>query len=156
MLNEQSVLDARNLITGKDGQLFITTQDGNQLFLAEVDTFSVQLTFNNVDYQPIGSDLVYAVPTGKHITLTFTEALIRDDVLLEQVLQDMMEGYVPYFDFTGKLSRRDGQTQRQVFRNCIPDGNLDLMSIKPGEIVKRQWNFKVNSKPELMEQFKTV
>ena len=64
MLNQQSILDTTKLITGKDGQLFVTQKDGTQLFLAEVDTFTAQLSQNNVDYQPVGSALVYAVPTG--------------------------------------------------------------------------------------------
>ena len=43
MLNQQSILDVTKLMTGKDGQLFVTQKDGTQLFLAEVDTFTAQL-----------------------------------------------------------------------------------------------------------------
>ena len=64
MLNQQSILDVTKLMTGKDGQLFVTQKDGTQLFLAEVDTFTAQLSQNNVDYQPVGSALVYGVPSG--------------------------------------------------------------------------------------------
>ncbi len=38
---------------------FVTQKDDTQLFLAEVDTFTAQLSQNNVDYQPVGSALVY-------------------------------------------------------------------------------------------------
>ena len=41
--------------------------------------------------------------------------------------------------------------EHQVFRECIPDGSVDLMSLKPGEIIKRQWSFRVNSTPQLQE-----
>ena len=61
MINEQSILDTTKLITGKDGQLFITQADGTQLFLAEVDEFNAQLSVDNTDYQPVGSALKYAV-----------------------------------------------------------------------------------------------
>ena len=43
-LNDQSLLDVRKLITGKDGRLFVTTKKGTNLFLAEVDTFQAQLS----------------------------------------------------------------------------------------------------------------
>ena len=52
-LNDTSLLDVRKLISGKDGQLFVTTKAGTNLFLAEVDTFQTQLSPTNVDYQPV-------------------------------------------------------------------------------------------------------
>lgn len=155
-LNQQGILDVRNIITGKDGQLFITTSDGNQIFLAEVDTFQAQLSVANADYQPVGSPLTYAVNTGYSVTLTFTEAVIRDDVIMKRVFDDITAGYMPDFDFQGKLRRRDGQESRQIYRNCVPDGTIDLMTLQPGDIVKRQWSFRVNAIPEMLEHFKTA
>ena len=76
MLNQESILDVRQLITGKDGQLFVTTSDGTQLFLAEVDTFQAQASINNTDYQPVGSSLIFGVTTGYSVTLTLTEAVV--------------------------------------------------------------------------------
>lgn len=153
MLNNQSPLDVRNLITGKDGQLFITTKDGNQIFLAEVDTFQAQLSVSNTDYQPVGSALSYAVATGYSVTLTLTEAVVRDDIMLKALFDDLKEGYFPSFDFQGKLRRKDGQSCRQVFRNCVPDGSIDLMNLTPGEIIKRSWSFRVNAAPEMLDMF---
>ena len=82
-LSDQSILDVRKLITGKDGQLFVTTKAGTNIFLAEVDTFQAQISPANTDYQPVGSALVFAVNTGYSVTLTLTEAVVRDDVMLE-------------------------------------------------------------------------
>ena len=154
MLNQQSILDTTKLITGKDGQLFVTQKDGTQLFLAEVDTFTAQLSQNNVDYQPVGSSLVYAVPTGYSVTLTLTEAVVRDDVMIERFLDDIKQGYVPTFDFQGKLRRRDGQSSRHIYKNCLPDGTIDLMNLTPGDIIKRNWSFRVNAIPEYLEGFR--
>ncbi len=154
MLNQQSILDTTKLITGKDGQLFVTQKDGTQLFLAEVDTFTAQLNQNNVDYQPVGSALVYAVPTGYSVTLTLTEAVVRDDVMIEKFLDDIKQGYVPVFDFQGKLRRRDGQSSRHIYKNCLPDGTVDLMNLTPGDIIKRNWSFRVNAIPEYLEGFR--
>lgn len=154
IINNQGFLDVTNLITGKDGQLFITTSDNKQQFLAEVDTFQAQLSVSNTDYQPIGSPLSMAVNTGFSITLTFSEAVVRDDVLMKKVFDDLTAGFMPVFDFQGKLRRRDGQEHRQVFRSCVPDGTVDLMNITPGDIVKRQWSFRVNAMPEMISYFK--
>ena len=152
-LNDQSLLDVRKLITGKDGRLFVTTKKGTNLFLAEVDTFQAQLSPANTDYQPVGSALVYAVNTGYSVTLTLTEAVVRDDVMLTELIADLQNGYFPSFDFQGKLRRRDGQAERVVYRNCVPDGSIDLQNLTPGEIIKRAWSFRVNCTPEILENF---
>ncbi|MCL2487422.1 MAG: phage tail tube protein [Oscillospiraceae bacterium] len=153
-LNDQSVLDVRKLITGKDGQLFVTTRRGVNIFLAEADSFQAQLSVNNADYQPVGSTLVFGVNTGYSITLTLTEAVVRDDVMLKELLDDMKQGNLPDYDFQGKMRRRDGQAERIVYRNCITDGSIDLQNLTPGEIIKRGWAFRVNATPEMLEYFK--
>ena len=53
--NTQAILDVTKLITGKDGQLYVTTSDGAQVFLAEVDTFQAQMNITNTEVQPVGS-----------------------------------------------------------------------------------------------------
>ena len=155
-LNDQSVLDVRKLITGKDGQLFVTDKKGDSIFLAEVDSFQAQLAPKNVDYQPVGSAVEFAVNTGYSMTLTLTEAVVRDDAMLDGLIRDLQAGYFPGYDFQGKLRRRDGQAQRIVYRNCVPDGTIDLQNVSPGEIVKRSWSFRVNASPEALETFKAA
>lgn len=152
-LNDQSLLDVRKLITGKDGQLFVTTKKGTNIFLAEVDQFQSQLAPTNTDYQPVGSSLIYAVNTGYSVTVTMTEAVIRDDVMLDELLEDLKKGYLPTFDFQGKLRRRDGQAERIVYRNCVAGDTIDLQNLTPGEIIKRAWSFRVNATPEMLEKF---
>lgn len=155
-LNAQSTLDVTKIITGKDGQIFITLSDGSQIFLAEVDQAQAQLNVSNTDYQPVGSALIYAVNTGYSVSLTMSEVVVRDDVMLAKFYEDLANGYMPTFDFQTKLRRRDGQNQRQVFRNCVPDGTVDLFNLTPGDIIKRPWSFRVNATPELLEYFKAV
>lgn len=152
MLNDQSILDVRKLITGKDGQLFVYTKSGRQIFLAECDEYEIKINVKNTDYQPVGSNLEYAVNTGFSATLTFTEAVVRDE-MIDELLSDIAQGYMPYWDFQGKLRRRDGQYSRLTLRNCLPDGDIDLMNIKPGEIIKRQWSFRINATPEKLASF---
>ena len=151
-LNDRSLLDVRKLISGKDGRLFVTTKRGTNIFLAEVDTFQTQINPANTDYQPVGSALIYAVNTGYSVTLTMTEAVIRDDVMQDELSSDLQN--FPSFDFQGKMRRRDGQSERMVYRNCVPDGTVDLQNLNPGDIIKRAWSFRVNATPEMLESFK--
>ena len=69
-----------------------------------------------------------------------------------EFLKDIRKGYFPSFDFQGKLRRRDGQVERIVYRNCVPDGTIDLQNVSPGEIIKRQWAFRVNDTPEMLKK----
>ena len=155
-LNDQSVLDVRKIVSGKDGRLFVTNKAGTNIFLAEVNSFHVQLTPNNTDYQPVGSALVYSVNTGYSVSLTLEETVVRDDVMVTELISDLQKGYFPSYDFQGMMRRRDGQAQRIVYRNCVPDGTIDLQNLTPGDIIKRAWNFRVNSSPEILQHIQDL
>ena len=154
MLNAQSVLDTTKVVTGKDGQIFLTLSDGTQIFLANVDTAQLQLNVKTIDYQPVGSAVEFAIVTGWSFSLSLTEVVVRDDVMLTQLYEDMADGHMPTWDFQTKITRStDGEEERQVCRNCVPSGAIDLFNLSPGEIIKRPWNFRVNSNPELLSYF---
>lgn len=146
----QEHLDTRKLMTGKDGRLFVEI-DGKQVFLAEVDTFQVNMAVNNVDAQPVGSILVYAVNTGVSYSITYSEMVVRDDIMMKPIQDKIREGKMPTFNFQGGAERWDGQEQRCVFRNCTPDGTLGLLNLTPGEIIKREMSFRINSIPEWLQ-----
>lgn len=149
-LNTQAILDTRKLMTGKDGQLFVTTSDGTQIFLSEVDTFQAQMNVTTTQVQPVGSAQQFAVETGYAVTLSFTEMVVRDDVILKPMFDDLKRGIFPRFDFQGKMRRGiDGVEQRQNFTDCVLNGNVDLMTLSPGDIVRRNWSFHVNGAPDL-------
>jgi hypothetical protein len=40
---------------------------------------------------------------------------------------------------------------RYVFRDCVPDGAIDIANVTSGDIINRSWSFRVNSPPELQE-----
>ena len=151
MINDQSVLDTRKLMTGKDGRLFIEV-DGNQIFLAEVDQFTVNMSATNVDAQPVGSILVYAVNSGVTFSLSMSEMVVRDDVIMEPLIEAVRKGKMPTWNFQGGAERWDGQEQRMTFRNCTPDGEFTLLNLTPGEIIKRNMSFRINSIPEWLKK----
>lgn len=41
---------------------------------------------------------------------------------------------------------------RYIFRNCVPDGAIDIANVTPGDIINRSWSFRVNMPPELQSQ----
>lgn len=38
---------------------------------------------------------------------------------------------------------------RYIFRHCVPDGDITIANVRPGEIIQREWSFRVNEPPEL-------
>lgn len=151
MINEAAVLDTRKLMTGKDGRLFVEI-DGNQTFLAEVDQFTVNMSATNVDAQPVGSILVFAVNSGVSFSLTMSEMVVRDDLIMEPLIEAIRAGKMPTYNFQGGAERWDGQEQRLVFRNCTPDGEFTLLNLTPGEIIKRNQTYRINSIPEWLKK----
>ena len=155
--NPMSNSDTRKLMTGKDGQLYVTTSNGTQIFLSEVDSFQAQLGVAATTCQPVGSGQIFSVETGFSVTLTFSEMVVRDDVMLKPLFDDLRKGIFPRFDFQGKLRRSlDGIEQRQNFTDCVLNGNVDLMTLSPGEIVRRNWSFHVNGAPDLQNFIPTT
>lgn len=155
--NPMSNIDTRKLMTGKDGQLYVTTSTGVQLFLSEVDSFQAQMNVATTTVQPVGSPQVFAVETGYTVTLSFSEMVVRDDVVLKPLFDDLKNGKFPRFDFTGKMRRTiDGIEERQNFTDCVINGNVDLMTLSPGDIVRRNWSFHVNGAPDLQNFIPTT
>lgn len=40
---------------------------------------------------------------------------------------------------------------RYIFRNCVPDGAIDIANVAIGDNITRAWSFRVNDPPELQE-----
>jgi len=40
---------------------------------------------------------------------------------------------------------------RYIFRDCVPDGAIDVANVTPGDVLNRSWSFRVNSPPDLQE-----
>ena len=147
-MNNES-LNVTELMTGKDGQLYVTV-DGTQYFLAEINQFSTNMDVNSTDVQPVGSMIVYGVPTGVTFNLTFTEMVVRDDVLLKPILDGIASGKIPTFDFRGTMTNPSGSTQTITYNNCYPNGSFGIQNLNPGEVVTREQSFRINSIPKFL------
>jgi len=141
--------------SGKDGLLY--SEDGKTL-LATVDQFTSKANFANLDYKPLGVMVGQKVPNGVTVTLTFSQYVVEDDQLFEELMEFINTGTLPKWNFVGVLNEDgytdEGKAQRIVYSNCVPDGEIDLQNITPGELVKRSWTFSCNSAPCLQDSLK--
>lgn len=64
----------RNIMTGKDGRLFVNFE-GVSTLLAEVKEFEIKASFGNVEYKPLGTAQQYAIPDKVKFTLSFQRLL---------------------------------------------------------------------------------
>lgn len=145
--NNNTVLNTSELMTGKDGRLYVQL-DGVNYLLAEINEYKVVMNINSTQYQPVGSILEGTVPLGVTFDLTYTEAVVRDDLVTGPLIKAIGEGYLPTYNFQGSVTKPDGVTTQTIaYNNAIPNGTFDLQSVVPGDIIKRAQSFRLNTIP---------
>ena len=144
-----NTLNTTELMTGKDGRLFVEF-NGKNVFLAEINTYAVNMNVNTTEKQPVGSILVHRVPTGVTFDLTYTEMVVRDDLIMEPLLAAIQSGQVPVYNFQGVAVKPDGQEQRIAFNHAVPNGTFGLQTLTPGEVIEREHSFALNAIPEFI------
>lgn len=148
-MSKNNTLNTTELMTGKDGRLFVEF-NGKNTFLAEINTYSVQMNVNTTEKQPVGSILVNRIPTGVTFDLTYTEMVIRDDLIMQPLLAAIQKGQIPTYNFQGVAYKPDGQEQRLAFNDCVPNGTFGLQNLTPGEVIEREQSFAINSIPSFI------
>ena len=144
-----NTLNTTELMTGKDGRLFVE-YNGKNVLLAEINTYSVNMNVNTTEKQPVGSILVHRVPTGVTFDLTYTEMVVRDDLIMEPLLAAINNGQLPVYNFQGVAEKPDGQEQRISFNNAVPNGTFGLQTLTPGEVIEREHSFALNEIPQFI------
>jgi len=144
-----NILDTSELMTGKDGRLFVEVGKVN-VFLAEINTYSVTMNVNVAEKQPVGSILVHRIPTGVTFDLTFTEMVVRDDLIMEPLLKAIEQGNLPVYNFQGLAVKPDGKEQRIAFNGAVPNGAFGLQTLTPGEVIEREQSFALNKIPKFI------
>ena len=77
--------------------------------------------------------------------------VVRDDVTLEPLLKSIKDGYIPIYTFQGVISKPDGSSEEKVtYDKAVPIGSFGLQNLTPGEVVKREANFRINKVPEVI------
>ena len=144
-----NTLNTTELMTGKDGRLFVEFNSKN-VFLAEINTYAVNMNVNTAEKQPVGSIVVHRIPTGVTFDLTFTEMVVRDDLIVEPLLEAINEGKIPTYNFQGVAYKPDGQEQRIAFNGAVPNGTFGLQTLTPGEVIEREHSFALNQIPKFI------
>lgn len=144
-----NTLNTTELMTGKDGRLFVEF-NGKNVFLAEINTYAVNMNVNTAEKQPVGSIVVHRIPTGVTFDLTFTEMVVRDDLIVEPLLEAINEGKIPTYNFQGVAYKPDGQEQRIAFNGAVPNGTFGLQTLTPGEVIEREHSFALNQIPKFI------
>ena len=145
MLNNRAPIDARKVLTGKDGALY----NDEVVMLATVETFQTQVNVTNAKYQPLGDAQEHEVFQSYGVTLTFTEVVIADERFIQELFEGMKTGVMPAWNFQGVVKGRNGSEQRMIYRQCVPSGTIDLQNLSVGDTIKRAWSLFVNDPPEL-------
>lgn len=148
-------VDTTKLTDGTDGMLFVEYQ-GEQVALLEVENFSVNMNITAVQKNYVGNKVTQNIPTTVSYALVITESVVRDEPIIDVILNEIKQGRIPTFNFQSVLKRRDGQEQRYGLNNAVPSGEFVLQNVTPGEICSRPMNFALNSVPDIISSFKST
>lgn len=150
-------LDVSKVLTGADGELWAAVAGQPLAALAHVDEFTFTSGFQNADLHPVGQYTVFGVPVSVTWRLSLSEPQILEvpgaSTLITAMGDALTAGCPVVFSFAGYQMEpcAAGDEKRAVghvyFDSCVPDGDVDLFSIRPGEIQRRRWNFRCNSRP---------
>lgn len=142
-------LNTLELMNGTDGCLFVEV-DGVNIPMLELENYSISANFAGVDRQFVGDPVTKFVPTGISFTLTLSESVVRDDLIVAPMLAAIKNGKFPHYNFQGKVEKPDGQEQRIALNDVVPNGAFGLQNVTPGEIISREMNFAINTVPEFI------
>ena len=151
VLNTSPTADVRKIMSGKDGALY----DENGTLLVSVENFQSQVAINNATYQPLGDAQEHAAMTSYRVTLTFSEIIVEDSTFFKQLIKGLQNHKMPVWTFRGMVrSPYDNSEEQVIYRDCVPDGNIDIQNMQVGELYKRPWSFVCNKPPELQKLLK--
>jgi hypothetical protein len=144
--NQFPVVDVRRVMSGKDGMLY--DQDGNPL--VSVQDFSSQANITNATFQPLGSAMERSSMTSYNVKLTLTEIVVESGLFFIQIMEGLRTSRMPVFTFRGVMHDPYGDGKEEVvYRDCVPDGTIDIQNMAVGELYKRAWSFNANQSPDL-------
>lgn len=146
IVNTAPTSDVRKVMSGKDGALY--DEDGN--LLVSIESYQSQVAITNQTYQPLGNAQERSTMTSYRVTLTFSEIVVEDSRFFKMIMDGMKNHRMPVLNFRGMVrSPYDDSEEQIVYRDCVPDGTIDIQNMQPGELYKRSWSWIVNQPPEL-------
>lgn len=90
--------------------------------------------------------------TSYRVTLTVTEIVVESSDFFKQLMEGLKNHRMPVWNFRGMARSPYNDSEEQiVYRDCVPDGTIDIQNMQVGELYKRNWTFVVNQPPELQD-----
>lgn len=153
IVNSAPAVDVRKVMSGKDGALY--SEKGK--LLVSVESYQTQVSITNSTYQPLGTAQERATMTSYRVNLNFTEVCVEDGEFFRLLMNGMKNHKMPVLVFRGMVRSPYNNSEEQVvYRDCVPDGTIDIQNMQPGELYKRAWSFIVNQPPELQKLLKNT
>lgn len=146
-VNNSGPRDVRRLFSGKDAAIF--SEDGTHL--ATITQFQAQINITNGNYSPLGSAITMQHLLSYEVTLTAQETVIETGSFITDMYRWLMEGYPVDFTIRSQIVGWNGTTESIVWRQCVPDGQIDLQNMNVGELWVRSWSLHCNAPPELQK-----
>jgi len=138
--NKRAGTDARHSRAGKDAMVY--TEKGEPL--CQVDAFTANSTFNNYQYTPLGQNRELEANNTLGVKLTFSEIVVLDGHLFNQVMRAITNGESPVLTFEGVIEGRNGSQERVCYRECIFSGDNTIQDAKSGDVLKRNFSMHCN------------
>lgn len=139
-------LDPRKVINGSQGEIYAL--DGN--YVGDVPDCEVRLTIGTIQHRGMRSYRNLRLLDSTEVSVTFTQTVVSDE-MLRRCKDAFDRGEQPVFDFQCDITRPDGSRHRSVFHQCVPDGDITILSYRPGELMVRPWTFYVNGAWDMPE-----
>lgn len=153
IINTSPQADVRKVMSGKDGALY----DEEGTLLVSIESFQAQLNITNQTFQPLGTAQERSTMSSYNVTLTFTEIIVEDSKFFQMLMEGMKNHRMPVLNFRGMVRSPYNNSEEQVvYRDCVPDGSIDIQNMQPGELYKRTWNWIVNQPPEMQSMLQNT
>ena len=150
ILNNSAAKDYRNVLAGHNGLAY----DGDGNALLDIESLSAKVNITNGTYRTLGAAQERAAMTGYKVTLTLTEVIVRSGQFFQDMVSGLNSGVMPSYTIRCTItSPYDGSEETVVYRECVPDGDIDIQNLTVGELCKRNWSFVCNQPPDLQSVF---
>lgn len=145
--NNRFTQDARRVLSGADGAVF--SEDGD--LLASITQFTAAVNITNANFNPLGTLMTTKHVVSYEVTLTINETIIESNQFIQDLYEMMQTGVAVYWTFRCSMKGDNDSEETVIFRDCVPDGTINLMNAQVGELWSREWTLAVNSPPELQK-----
>lgn len=150
MLNKRATTDARHARSGKDGALY----NARGVMFAQMESFQTKASFNNIKYNPLGSNREMEAQGTLGISITASEIVVEDGEMFNNIMAAVAKGESPVITVDGVIEGRNKSQERVTYRECIFTGDNDIQNVATGDVLKRAFSLWCNGNVEHRKKLK--